>query len=110
MRQMLKHARTKAHERQSVDLEASYFSVSITRADLIVTSLTGRSLRSVFTSPILRTTARLASSPAFPKAVYCRSRWVCFPRQMKNCEPAELGSLVRAIDTTPNSCGVVLNS
>ena len=34
----------------------------------------------------------------------------CFPRQMKNCEPAEFGSLVRAMESTPASCGVVLNS
>src|SRR5262245_7447391 len=50
-------------------------------------------------SPIFPST----SSPllSLPNAVYCRSRKLASPRQMKNWLPAELGSCERAIESTP---------
>ena len=73
-------------------------------------TLFSRPERSIFvgTLPIFFRT----SSPAisFPNAVYFPSRNVASPRQMKNCEPAELGSLLRAIEMTPTTCLLVLNS
>src|SRR5258708_39389758 len=87
-----------------------YFGVAMTVTLLIVTGVLGRSCGPVGTSPIFLTTARLAASAVFPKAVYCRSRWVDLSRTMKNCDPAELGSPERAIDNTPGSCFVSLHS
>ncbi len=86
------------------------FGLEITLARLIFTGVFGRSPLSVATWPIFLTTSRLLASAVLPKAEYCRSRCGTRSRQMKNCEPAELGSLVRAIESTPGSCGLSLNS
>ena len=45
-----------------------------------------------------------------PKAVYCLSRKPESATQMKNCEPALLGSLERAMESTPRLWAVSLNS
>ena len=45
-----------------------------------------------------------------PNAVYAPSRWGAASKTMKNWLPAELGSAVRAIDSTPRTCDVSLNS
>ena len=91
-------------------MSRDHFAVSITRAVLIDTGFRGRSPLSVGTAPIACTTAKLAASAVRPNAVYLPSKWGVRSRQMKNCEPAELGSFVRAIDSTPGSCFVLLNS
>ena len=44
------------------------------------------------------------------KAVYWRSKNRASPRQMKNCEPAESGCWERAIERTPRTWGLALNS
>lgn len=90
--------------------QASYFGVTITRLELIFTSCFGRSPELVGTLPIFSTTSRLAWSAVLPKTVYWRSRCGTRPRQMKNCEPAEFGSFVRAIERMPASCSLALNS
>src|SRR6185369_12933995 len=63
--------------------------------------LSGRSCGCVGVVPIFSRT----SSPLinFPKVVYCRSRKVGSPWQMKNCEPAESGWLDRAMEMTPRT-------
>ena len=80
-----------------------------TVADLMVTSSSGRSEPLVDTAPIASTTL-IDSGVACPNTVYCPSRKSWVPRQMKNWEPAELGSLERAIESVPAKCGVLLNS
>src|SRR5580704_13800985 len=45
-----------------------------------------------------------------PQTVYFRSRNPASPKQMKNCELAESGSLARAIEAVPRTCGSALNS
>src|SRR5690606_31790319 len=87
-----------------------YFAVSITLAELIFTSCTGRSPEAVFTAPILSATCLLASSAVWPKTVYWRSRLAQRATQMKNCEPPEFGSFERAIESVPISCRRSLNS
>src|SRR5580698_5610290 len=52
------------------------------------------------------------SSPLInrPKAVYWRSRNEASPSQIKNWEPAEFGSELRAMERTPDWCEWSLNS
>src|SRR4051812_43645981 len=78
-----------------------YFGVSVTVAFLMTTSVTGRSPGFVFVLPIFWTTASDSASAHLPKAVYWLSRKKASALQMKNCVPAEFGSLERAIDRTP---------
>src|SRR5687768_11193653 len=65
-------------------------------------------LRVVGMSPILPRT----SSPftTWPKAVYCLSRKRASARQMKNWLPAESGCCERAMERTPRTWGLSLNS
>ncbi len=70
--------------------------------------LRSRPLDTTGVSPILSST----SSPlmTWPKAVYFPSRNGAASRQIKNWEPAESGSLLRAMERTPRSCLRSLNS
>src|SRR5262249_55928203 len=88
----------------------TYFGVSVTVAFSMTTFSRGRSCAPVGTLPMARTVAMDSASAVWPKTVYWLSSERCRSRQMKNCDPAELGSLVRAIDSVPGSCGVLLNS
>src|SRR5262249_52692258 len=81
--------------------ETGYLGFVTTLADLIVTGVAGRSPGPVGVLPIFLTTSRLAWSAVLPNAVYWPLRNCAFSRQRKNCDPAELGSFVRAIDSTP---------
>src|SRR3546814_1331621 len=45
-----------------------------------------------------------------PQTVYCRSRKVASPKQMKNWLLAEFGFDVRAMEQTPRTCGSAENS
>ena len=60
-----------------------------------------------------RSAMRSSTSSPFttsPKAVYCRSRKRASPWQMKNWLPAESGCAERAMERTPRTCGLALNS
>src|SRR5439155_16806170 len=87
-------------------------------AETMVTFSTPTRVIGLLTSPpLLRVTgaspiAPSTSSPRMsrPKAVYCRSRNFASARQMKNWLPAESGSCERAIEMTPRTCDLSLNS
>src|SRR5262245_12335551 len=74
-----------------------YFGVAFTSAFSITTLLTGISLRTGDVA-ILLTVSCDSLSHTLPNAVYLLSRNVASSWQMKNCVPAEFGSLERAID------------
>jgi len=64
--------------------------------------------RSVSTSPMA---PRTSSPPtSVPKQVYWRSRKAAVSRQTKNWQPALSGFCERAIEITPRTCGLSLNS
>src|SRR5947208_3388286 len=92
--------------RMQVATLGGYFS-SI-RTELILAGVLGRSLAPVGWVAILSTTSKPVVT--LPKAVYWWSRWGESACMMKNWEPAELGSLVRAAERTPRVCLRSLNS
>jgi hypothetical protein len=57
---------------------------------------------SVGTEMIADSTSKPSTST--PNAAYCPSRKSCGPSQMKNCDVALFGSLVRAIEIAPFTC------
>src|SRR4051812_40552537 len=75
---------------------------------LIETGLSGRSFSPLGAVAILSTVS--IPSMTLPKAVYWLSRWGESPCMMKNWLPAELGSWVRAAESTPRAWWVLLNS
>src|SRR5438874_10578827 len=61
-------------------------------------------------SPLLIVSTTSMPSTTLPHTVYCLSRKRASSKQMKNCEFAECGKLVRAIEQVPRTCGSALNS
>ena len=61
-------------------------------------------------SPRLIVSTTSMPSITLPHTVYWRSRKRASEKQMKNCEFAECGKLVRAIEQVPRTCGSALNS
>lgn len=94
---------------------ASYFRLlrSTMRTDLTSTRWSGRDISPPADMPtgVLPICSRM-SSPRInlPKPVYWPSRKGAGSRQMKNWQPAESGSRLRAMERTPRTWGFWLNS
>src|SRR5207248_2693307 len=74
----------------------------------IVVGLFGRSFAPFGALTILSATS--IPFVTFPKTVYCLSRKVESEVTMKNCDEALFGSFERAMETTPRTCEMLLNS
>src|SRR4051812_32605841 len=89
--------------------DATYLSLVNTSIDLIF-SIDFGGIGS-FGAPIASNLSRVLMSPSIcPNTEYCRSRKLEVAKQTKNWQPALFGSLVRAADSVPRTCGLSLNS